>query len=299
MENQIKLTDAALLNELKIRFEQNQKMLEAQKKMIRQVEDLNEKLIESEMLKGHFLSNIKNEINNPLAAILGLSNSIMSNSHDKGKVAVNSALIHKEIVNLNFQLGNIFCAAEIEAGEKSPEISNVNISALIESAIGIFEDTAKQKNIHVKFNYTTKTSFKTDAAKLHLILSNLLSNAIKFGGECSEITVKTDIDKDQLIINVIDNGVGIAEEYHAAIFDRFKQLESGTMKAYEGHGLGLSVVKSLVDILNGEIEVESVEGYGSAFTIKLPEGLPLSDDLQFSSSGNDFLFEDDDNEVIF
>ena len=294
-------TDTELLKELELRFSQNRKMIEEQKKLVSDLEKVNEKLIESEMLKSHFLSNIMNEINNPLTAILGLSGLMITDPNDIKGNASSAKLIYDESFILNFQLKNIFCAAEIESGQLHPEISYVNINNIMLKLCESFQSVFSQQSDDIQLRYNGPEKFLTDSGKLFIIMSNLLSNAIKFSKKESTIIIDVTTNAlDNLIIKVLDFGSGIKEEELKMIFDRFKQLDTGSTKEFGGHGIGLSVVQSLVDLLNGEITVESEFGEGSTFTVSLPEGVLLDDEEQLFDEGEDFLFKDStQDDVIF
>lgn len=291
-----RLTDEELLEELRIRIAENKNYLQEQKDLMQQLQIANAKLQESEQLKSLFLSNVRNEINNPLTSILGLSHNIFSlKEPDIEKIRSLAVLIHEEAFNLEFQLQNIFAATEIEAGEYIPQISYVDIHTLIYDVVSSFQNhLLKKKNIQVQFDFTIGAEkeliFKTDSQKLHLVLSNLLFNAIEFSNSSSELWIKVWIKDNELHISVQDFGIGINPSELKAIFDRFKQLDYGTTKKYKGHGLGLAVCKSILDQLNGSILVTSTEKKGSTFTITLPEMQCQSAMEDFSSNGNDFLF---------
>jgi signal transduction histidine kinase len=123
-----------------------------------------------------------------------------------------------------------------------------------------------------------------------------LSNAIEFSQNDSKVTIIIGIQDEQLKISIQDTGVGIEDEKLPHIFDRFRQLDTGTTKHHGGHGLGLSIVKALADILEATIDVQSEAGKGSCFTIYVPQTNAenfISDD--FSSDGNEFFFDADES----
>lgn len=292
MKSKIKLTDKELLNELSVRFEQNYKML-------KELEELNDKLIDSEKMKSHFLSNIKNEINNPISSILGLSLDMVGKKNNEESIAVNSKLIYEEAFSLNFQLKNIFCAAEIEGGQSQPEISNVNVSQVVEAVIENYKFLADKKNIALELEILQNLIFSTDAQKLSLIVSNIISNAIKFSKDKGMIKIQVSINSNRnLNITVQDDGIGIKEEDKKIIFDRFKQVEFGLTKPFSGHGLGLSIVNSLVEVLEGKIELSSAINHGTAITVSIPEGNVNTN--EFSDLDNSFIFLDENsNDELF
>lgn len=292
MQKQIKLTDSELRMELNARFEQNHQML-------KEMEDLNEKLIKSEMIKSHFLSNVKNEMNNPLSAILGLSHGILNKINDEEFITNSSNLIYEEAFSLNFQLKNFFCAAEIEAGQAIHEIYNVDVAQLIKSVCESYQFLADKKNVKLILEIQKDINFKTDSQKVSTILLNLLSNAIKFSHDGGDVKISALIDSEgKLNIKVQDFGIGIDKNQEKEIFDRFRQLEDGTTKQFSGHGLGLSIVNSLVELLGGTIDSDCELNYGCKFLISIPE--EKNNTHEFSHSENSFLFFDEEsNDEIF
>lgn len=290
----VKLTDRELIQELERRFSENEAALKELKGLTEQLTQLNKRLEESEALKSHFLSNIRNEIINPFASIMALAKSIISLSPEKLEKARNMAgLIHSEAFILDFQLSNIFAAAEVEAGINFPQISNVEILKLVENVINSFRPLADQKKIIITVDCTVSIPdngwfFKTDSYKLQLIISNLLSNSIFYSHENSTVVVDISQNGNNLGIAVKDTGIGIDEEHKKEIFDRFKRLSARICTPNSGHGLGLSVIREFLELLSGNITMESQKGIGSTFTITIPESDIEID--SFSSDGNEEIF---------
>lgn len=300
-----KLSDEELLHELEKRFLDNKRSLQELQSLTRQLTILNKKLEESEALKSHFISNITNEIVNPFAAILGLSRSILDVKHENWQRVMDMVnLIHSEALNLDFQLKNIFAAAKFEAGDLYPDVMNVDVNMLIYSVIDAFRFESEKKKLEVNFEFQVKPGnektfyFKTDPEKLRLVISNLLSNAIKFSFEGGKIVITAFVEGDDLKVEVRDNGMGISPENQQIIFDRFSRIDSGINSINRGHGLGLSVNKAVIDLLNGKIEVESQLNEGAVFKVSIPQGELRDRTEGFASDGNEFLFTDDESEVF-
>ena len=291
-----RLSDEELLEELKLRFNENKKSVSELKELNQQLIDVNKKLEESEALKSHFISNITNEIINPFASILGLAKNILEVDKENWKRVFSMvALIHTEAFNLDFQLRNIFVAAKIEAGEIQPEIMKVDIDTLIRNVIESFKLQVKKKCLELQYvNEREKDNhlyFNTDPEKIKLILSNLLSNAIKYSYDESTIEIICDIADNKLELSVRDYGKGISDENQKTIFERFKRLDTGINSINRGHGLGLSINKALIDMLDGKIEIKSQLNKGSFFKITFPaKDLNISG---FSADGNEFIFDAD------
>lgn len=292
-----RITDEELLEELKKRFSENKKSLEELTTLNNELLQVNKKLEESEALKSHFISNITNEIINPFTSILGLAKNILEVKKEDWKRVISMvALIHTEAFNLDFQLRNIFVAAKLEAGEIAPEITNIDLQNLVKNVVHSFRIEANKKQIRFETDFDesiiSSKHIKTDAEKLKLILSNLLSNAVKFSYEDDRIDIKCSKKDNNIIIIVEDYGVGISETNQKIIFDRFKRIDSGINSVNRGHGLGLSINKALIDLLNGKIEINSQIGKGARFTVIIPEA--ESDPDGFASDGNEFIFDADD-----
>lgn len=292
-----KLSEQELIEEILYRFAEKRRMLEEQKRLTDELQDVNQKLGVSEALKSHFLSNIRNEINNPLTSILGLATNLSNvENMTEEKVRNTGRLIHAEAFSLNFQLKNIFCAADIEAGEAYPVYNKTDIIQVIESTIHTYDHLAQRKNVSIKLEIeTTPYYFYTDSEKFALIISNLISNGIEFNNENSELIIVVKDCEDALCIEIIDKGIGISEEHFGTIFDRFTQVDTGTTKSHLGQGLGLSITKALLDLMNASIDIDSTLDVGSTFSLKFPK--PLDSEIQndFSEEDNEFLFDADES----
>ncbi len=290
------ITDEELLAELKKRFIENQRNIAEMKILNDQLMEVNLKLTESEKLKSHFLSNTRNEIINPLSSILSLSQSIAAS--DKSAHQTNCGLanyIFDDAFNLNLQLNNIFASAEIEAGELHPEFYHVDIVELIQTELHRFKDFAAKKNLGFVFeNHLAKNGetfiFRTNPEKIKMIISNLLVNAVSWSNDHDKVIIRAKTENNVLSIEIQDFGKGISQENIPQIFDRFKQLDPNIYTENRGNGLGLSIVKSYAEFLEGSIEVKSELGKGSNFIVSIPQPPEGMEGEGFSSSGQEFLF---------
>jgi len=284
-------TNHELLLELQHRLSLNEKTISEQNDTLLQMKELNRKLEQSEAMKSHFISNIKNEINNPLASILALSQNILRKPHGLTAEVVKSLrLIYNEAHALDFQLDNIMTAAEIEAGQTMPQWVNANVSQIVEHVVHSFSTAIDKKQIKIEVTGDEHVHFVTDRHYFKIIAANLISNAIKFSSDKGVIAIALEHTVDHLVLSVKDSGNGIRENDLSKIFDRFTQLDSGTVKKFLGHGLGLSVIKDLIATLEGSINVTSSEA-GSLFTVSLP--VKLSDDGISTAfeNGTEVLFD--------
>jgi len=257
------------------------------------IKDLNKRLHDSEALKSHFISNISNEIMNPFTSVLAISENILDVEKENWKKVIHMvSIIHTEVFNLDFQLKNIFAAAKLEAGENNLEITLINIDNLIQNIIALFKYEARSKHLQIEYlsenkDHKTELTFKSDAEKIHLILCNLLSNAIKFSYTEGKILLKSVKDGNSLVISVQDFGQGISKANEQIIFDRFKRVDSGINSMNRGHGLGLSIIKAILEMLDGKIMFKSASGKGTLFQLQLTES---DKEITGTSSGADEFF---------
>ena len=296
------LSDEELLIEIKRRLDENAANLIEERKLTAELNAVNEKLLASEKLKSNFLSNIRNEINNPISSVLELSKNISEGEMSPDMMQEFASLIFSEAFDLDFQLRNIFISAEIEAGESPLSVISVKIHHLLESLLNQFQKKIDKKGLKLTWKNTLDVNqiIKTDAEKLHLVLSNLLANAIQFNAEGGTIGIDSFLENELLVLKVRDAGIGISKDQQEKIYDRFYQIEEGSTKTYGGHGLGLCITKALLEILEGTIQLKSELGQGTEFTLTIPNlDVNTSNEATFSSDGNDFLFENDDDDMLF
>ena len=287
------LPDLELIEELRTRLEAKDRAYGELAAVTAKLEELNRKLVESEELKTSFLSNIRNEINNPLTSVLAMSELITGGDElpDERTLKSIAALIHKDAFSLNFQLRNVFAAAELEAGEAEPAFTNTDIGSVLNDSISSLARRAFDKGVRVAFDISEELKsapFRTDAEKLHRIFLNLLANAIEYSRDGGEVMASAWRDSGKLLLTVRDFGAGIDKKDHRVIFERFRQLDSGATKRHGGHGLGLSIVKSSVELLGGTISLESAPEKGALFTVALPEA-EQSGAVDFLSEGTEFF----------
>ena len=257
--------------------------------MTKKLLELNERTKEAEAIKSQFLSLIKNEFNNPISSLLNLANVLSSKKHpDRFDEIAN--MVNMELLRLDFQLKNIFAATEIEAGEIANDFSRVSFKSIFDETTSSFKYLVAEKRLSVTLAKCEDGEFISDANKIYLILLNLLSNACEFSFPDSKVNVSLKKEADRYTITVEDTGEGIGVEFANEVYNRFTKFSSGKTRAHAGLGLGLSVVRGLVESLDGDVTFESQEGY-TIFTVTLPVvGAEAADSA--SEGGNEFMFED-------
>ena len=234
--------------------------------------DAKEKAEESARLKSAFLANMSHEIRTPMNGILGFLDLLKeSDLTEENKLAYIS-IVTKSGNRLLDTINDIIEISKIETGEMQVNISSVNIPELLAYHHGFFRKETEQKGL--TFTVINKlpqelVSCMTDRIKVESIISNLLKNAIKFTAK-GTIDLGCYLDGNNIVFYVKDTGIGIPADRVDVIFDRFVQADLSNSRPHEGSGLGLSIVKAYLKMLNGKIWVESEAGKGSLFSFSIP-----------------------------
>jgi signal transduction histidine kinase len=265
-------------NEMEDRQQHLSRLEKENEELVKSLSEVNEKLRDSERLKGHFISNVTNEIVNPFASVLALAQNIkLLKEGEISKAHHMAELIFEEAFHLDFQLKNIFAAALIEAGKEEIKYSAINIKELSKHISGYFKPLLDKKGIQLSVSYISEAIdeesvlFTSDRDKLELILKNLISNSIKYSPEDSLIEVKCQLSNGNLHLEVSDQGKGIKPEDRKIIFDRFKQLDEKINSINTGHGLGLSIVQAYAEMLDGNVSLDTKFDNGTKVIVFIPE----------------------------
>jgi len=227
--------------------------------------------------QGEFLVNISHDLKTPLNVICAtaqlFSMYCSSGSLDEKKNSIIKYIdsITQNSYRLSKLINNLVDLSKIEAGFFDLNLSNNNIVEVVEKLVMSVTNFTDSKGLNIIFDTDTEEKIiACDSQKIERMVLNLISNAIKFSDEGDEILVDVK-DKDEFVeISVKDNGIGIKHKYLDIIFDRFKQVDKSLSRNAEGTGIGLSLVKSIVELHGGSIHVESEFGRGSKFTAILP-----------------------------
>lgn len=224
--------------------------------------------------KQQFLSNMSHEIRTPMNAIIGFTKVVLKTElSDKQKEYLSAIKVSGDA--LIVLINDILDLAKVDAGKMQFEKSPFKLKASISSMLHLFEPKIQEKNLLLTRNYDEKipSIITGDPVRLHQIILNLISNAVKFtsSGKISiNVALINETEKNVSIeFSVKDTGIGISEEKLPLIFGNFQQATSGTSRLYGGSGLGLSIVKQLIEHQGGNIKVESKIGVGSTFTFVL------------------------------
>ncbi len=253
------------------RYEMNRQKHKMQAQMQK---DETEKLKEIDTLKTRFFTNISHEFRTPLALIKGPAEQELENAHSSA-TRRRMQMIGRNVNRLLHLIGQLLDLTALEARHMSLRAVETNIIPFVQGLFMGFASWAERKNINLKlFSKEKKIDVYFDRDLMEKILNNLLSNAIKFSREGGKIEMTLRLGDDNHFVELIikDDGIGIPEDKLAHIFDRFYQVDASTTREQEGTGIGLALVKELVELHKGTISVESREGLGTTFTIILPLG---------------------------
>ncbi len=245
------------------------------KKQEEELREALEKAKESDRLKTAFLANMSHEIRTPMNGILGFANLLMETDFtdiEKEEFLNNISISGERLLNT---VNDIVDISKIEAGQMTISLSQVSIGKLLQELHSFFEYQAKKKGLLLKtlFHDGNDDIIVTDESKLHAVLTNLIKNAIKFtekGGILVGYSILTDGGQSVVEFYVEDSGVGIPDNRLEAVFDRFVQADIEDNRVFEGSGLGLAIAKAYVEMMGGDIRVQSKEGKGSRFTFTVP-----------------------------
>jgi adenylate cyclase len=230
-----------------------------------------EQLLELDQQKTEFFQNISHEFRTPLTLMIGPLESAIAQhqglSHDQATVALRNSRRLLRLVNQLLDL------QRLDAGRMQPSFRPCDMADFVSQTVDSFRPYCDKKGITLATNLTACPQVYLDLEKFDKVLYNLLSNAMKFTLEGGKITVMLQPAGDHCLLKVTDTGIGIRTDQIPHLFERFRQAEGSANRSYEGSGLGLALVKELVDLHGGQISVESVYGAGTTFTVWLQTGM--------------------------
>jgi signal transduction histidine kinase/ActR/RegA family two-component response regulator len=241
-------------------------------RLLRSVQASRKQAEAANRMKDEFLATVSHELRTPLTAILGWANMLRTGELDSSqtKLAVETiernARLQDQLVNDLLDLGRI------TTGKLRLNVSPIDPISPLEAAVEALRPAAEAKGIRIqKIIDTSVGAISGDPERLQQVVWNLLSNAIKFTAKNGRIQVRLERINSHLEIIVSDTGIGIKQEFLPFVFDRFRQGDSAPTRSHGGLGLGLAIVRHLVELHGGEVHADSHgEGQGATFTVKLP-----------------------------
>ena len=263
LANHVEVLANSLINAVTYRAVQKQSI---------QLEDVNKELLAAHKQKSEFVANMSHELRTPLNSIIGFSGILLKNR--KGNLS-GTDLNRVEKINRNGRhllslINDILDLSKIEAGHTDFLFEDTDLIPIVRDVAEMLQPQADAKSLEVILDLSEPSiRANTDGHKLKQILINLIGNAIKFTKKGS-VTVRCemlDASKQRVRIQVIDSGIGISQEKLDVIFEAFSQADSSTSREFGGTGLGLTISRSIIEMLSGTLTVASEPGRGSTFTI--------------------------------
>lgn len=270
----------------------------------RELEEKRIQAFQASEAKTEFMANVSHEIRTPLNAIVGVNEVFRLNVNDEKKRERLLTILNNATGKLKALLNDLLDFAKLETGQLTLEHTELSIQAVIQDLIDLYTVDSSDKNVAIlmELDENLPEQFIGDPLRIQQIITNLLSNAIKFTKEGS-VTVKASGEWKQtiyyLVIDVTDTGIGMSEESVKRIFEKFTQANSSIARRFGGSGLGLSIIKELVNLMGGTINVQSKENKGTSFKITLPLRTPkyIREPLKFKHN-EDFKLDGVNGEKV-
>jgi PAS domain S-box-containing protein len=242
----------------------------------RELAEQNERLLELDRLKDEFVALVSHELRSPLTSIRGYLELVLDGH--AGDVTEDQRqfleVVQRGADRLLHLVGDLLFVAQVQAGALSLELVDVDLRDLASQAIEAAKPAAEQKGIQLVPALNGAVTVLGDRDRLGQLVDNLLSNAVKFTSEGGEVEIVVADDGEGALFEVRDSGIGIPEAEQRRLFERFFRSSAATKRAIPGTGLGLGIAKAIVDAHGGAIEVESAEGIGTTFRVRLPLDRP-------------------------
>jgi response regulator RpfG family c-di-GMP phosphodiesterase/signal transduction histidine kinase len=266
------------------------------------IQKANEELKKLDELKSQFFANISHEVRTPLTSILAPIQTISQG--DAGDLTKEQQghieQVYRNSLRLLDMINQMRDFSKIDAGQMKIILEKLDPTEIIKDMVAIFEEVAERKGIKLRYQKKGKIPLLfMDRNKFERILTNLVRNAIKFT-EAGSILIKLICEKEMLVIEVEDTGIGIPADHLPHIFERFRQVDGSSTRKFEGTGLGLTIVKESVDLMKGKVSAESEIGKGTTFKVEFPMNLQdvLTDAIIERRTGQDRRKDGDDFEGI-
>lgn len=252
------------------------------RKQHRMIEKLNrEKKEEVYESKLRFFTNITHEFCTPLTLIYGPCEKILAYPQSDSYIRKYGKMIQQNTEKLNGLILELLEFRRLETGHKVLSIQRLSVSDKLRNIAESFCELAENKNLNYRLDIEPDIEWNTDISCFNKIVNNLISNAFKYTPEEGNITIGLKVENQLLTLNISNSGKGIAKENLAKIFDRYKILDSFEMNDKNSrNGLGLAICKNMVTLLNGEINVSSIQNEITTFTVTLPELSPTAQEAE-------------------
>ena len=230
-----------------------------------------QKLQELDNLKSQFFANISHELRTPLTLILAPLESYLHEKNTTGRQSKDFEIMYHNGLRLLKQINNLLDLAKIDAGKMQLSYAKTDLVGFVKGIVASVGPLAEKKGISLSSLSDSNTiEFNFDRDKVERVLLNLIFNALKFTDSGGTVKVSCYQEREQVLVKIEDSGIGITKENIPKLFNRFSQIDSSASRRYEGTGVGLALVKELVELHKGKIWAESEAGRGTVMTFSLP-----------------------------
>jgi PAS domain S-box-containing protein len=262
----------AIVRDISERRQLEDQLRTAQEKYIGELELRNREIERANQLKTEFLANMSHELRSPLHTVIGFAELLVEESvgHLNEKQKRFMTHIHSDSLHLLELINDLLDLSKIEAGRLELQQETFHVEPVVEEALSSVRPRATAKSVEVLTEIAMPMAVLADRIRLKQILHNLLSNAVKFTPDGGKVRVDASPRDRFAEISVSDTGIGIPEDQHQAVFDKFYQVRAAKKGGPEGTGLGLAITKRLVEQHGGRIWLKSEPGSGSCFTFTIP-----------------------------
>lgn len=238
-------------------------------RLMAQLQAAYDELNELDRMKSDFISIAAHELRTPLSLILGYATFLREDA--SGRAREQMEVVLQSAMRLRSLIDDMVNLREVDSGEAGLQLEKVPLQEIVRAGLEEIEYIAEAKDqaIHLSIP-ESPIHVQADRAKMTLVMVNLLSNAVKFTDPGERFGVQMGTKEGSAWVTVWDTGIGIPRDQLGRVFERFYQVETSLVRRHEGMGLGLSLVKEMVEMHHGQVGVRSQEGRGSAFTVTLP-----------------------------
>jgi signal transduction histidine kinase len=237
----------------------------------RAMEAQNERLKELDKLKTQFISNVGHELRTPITCVVGFAECLSYPDVDEERRVEFASNILEQGNKLSNLINQILDLSEVTEQTLRVEPREADLNEIVKEVAESLRPDMKSKQIELELDLAASLPRSyIDPKRTKRVVRNLLDNAIKFSHARGKVRVSSRADGDTVALNVKDDGVGIPKEALDSIFDSFRQVDGSETRAHGGTGIGLSLVKKLIESQNGSVAVASAPGEGSEFTVRLP-----------------------------
>jgi signal transduction histidine kinase len=237
----------------------------------KQLEESNQKLLELDQIKSRFFANISHELRTPLTLLIAPLETLMQRFNLDAEAKSTLATMHANGMRLLKLINDLLDLVRLESGRMDVKQEPIEVAEFVKGLASAARQVAEDKRLRLEtFVDPALGAVIGDRDKLEKIVLNLLFNALKFTPAGGRVELRVEKQAEELVLTVDDTGMGISARNLPYVFDRFWQADGSSKRKYQGVGIGLALVKELVEIQGGQVIVASDEGKGTTFTVRLP-----------------------------